>query len=64
MADNPAKCPKCDGIMEEGCPGGSPIGWAKVPWQAQSTWRGQLAARTKLTEVRGLSCKDCGYLVF
>jgi hypothetical protein len=62
MVDKPAKCPKGGGIMEEGFPGGSPIGWTKQPWQAQSTVRGRLPATIKSTGGRGLSCKGCGYL--
>jgi hypothetical protein len=63
MADEPTKCPRCNGSMEEGHPrtmGG--LGWLQVPWNA--SWLTRLQAGLRPTEVRGLRCKECGYLEY
>ena len=59
MVDKPAKCPKCDGIMEEVVMSAY-VGWAKVPWQA--SWLKQFTATARPKRLRGLNCKECGYL--
>jgi DNA-directed RNA polymerase subunit RPC12/RpoP len=60
MADKPAKCPKCNGSMEEGRP--QLFGWVPVTWEAP--WFAHFRAAFRPTDVRGLRCKECGYLEF
>ena len=58
MVDKPAKCPKCDGTMEEGFPSGHLFGWVVAPWKG--SWLKRVVFWPK--SVRGLRCKVCGYL--
>ena len=58
MIDKPAKCPKCNDIMEEGAPSDMGFGWASLPWGESFLKR----FTAKVTRVRGLRCRRCGYL--
>jgi len=60
MTDKPTKCPKCNGNMEEGWP--QLFGWVPVPWSA--SWATRIKSALRPKDVRGLKCKDCGYLEF
>jgi len=60
MADKPARCPKCNGSMEEGHP--QVFGWLPIPWTA--SWLARLRSALRPMDVRGLRCRECGYLEF
>jgi hypothetical protein len=58
MAENPARCPKCSGAMEEGK--AHDFGWVRLPWSA--SWLTHMRAAVWPTAVVGHRCKECGYL--
>ena len=59
MLDKPAKCPKCNDLMEEGI--SSAFFWGPVP-PPSASWLQFLMPRRVKPVVRGLRCKGCGYL--
>jgi DNA-directed RNA polymerase subunit RPC12/RpoP len=58
MADKPARCPKCNGSMEEGK--AHDFRWVPVSWNA--SWFAQVSRAIRATAVVGHRCKECGYL--